>query len=64
MMREAYTALSMPVQEAMFVQPFRTRHIFTPAAAATEVCLDEKRENVWYHALRSPYPTIIINEDT
>jgi hypothetical protein len=31
MMREAYTALSVPVLEAMFLQPFRVQHISTPA---------------------------------
>jgi hypothetical protein len=30
-MREAYTALSVPVLEAMFLQSFRVRHISTPA---------------------------------
>ena len=30
-MRETYTALSIPVQEAMFLQPFRMQHISTPA---------------------------------
>ena len=31
-MREKFTALSIPVEEAFFVQPFREQHIFTPAA--------------------------------
>lgn len=31
-MRERFTALSIPVEEAFFLQPFRERHIFTPAA--------------------------------
>ncbi len=31
MMRDAYTALSVPVQEAMFLQPFRVEHLSTPA---------------------------------
>jgi hypothetical protein len=31
-MREKFTALSMPVEEAFFLQSFRERHIFTPAA--------------------------------
>jgi len=30
-MRDNFTALSMPVEEAFFVQPFREQHIFTPA---------------------------------
>jgi len=33
MMREAYTALCVPVLEAMFLQPFRMQHISTPAAS-------------------------------
>ena len=31
-MREKFTALSIPVEEAFFLQPFRERHISTPAA--------------------------------
>ena len=31
-MREKFTALSIPVPEAFFLQPFRERHIATPAA--------------------------------
>lgn len=31
-MRQSYTTLAVPVHEAMFIQPFRTRHIVTPAA--------------------------------
>ncbi|MBN1316474.1 MAG: 2'-5' RNA ligase family protein [Anaerolineales bacterium] len=31
MMRETYTALCVPVQEAMFLQPFRVRHVSAPA---------------------------------
>ena len=31
-MRERFTALSIPVYEAFFVQPFREQHILTPAA--------------------------------
>ena len=31
-MREKFTALSIPVEEAFFLQSFRERHIFTPAA--------------------------------
>ncbi|MFZ5878071.1 MAG: 2'-5' RNA ligase family protein [Chloroflexota bacterium] len=31
-MRDQFTALSIPVEEAFFLQPFRERHISTPAA--------------------------------
>lgn len=31
-MREKFTALSIPVEEAYFLQPFREQHISTPAA--------------------------------
>lgn len=31
-MREQFTALSIPVEDAFFLQPFRERHISTPAA--------------------------------
>ncbi len=31
-MRDKFTALSIPVEEAYFLQPFRERHISTPAA--------------------------------
>jgi len=31
-MRERFTALSIPVEEAYFLQPFRERYILTPAA--------------------------------
>ena len=31
-MREKFTALSILVEEAFFLQPFREQHIFTPAA--------------------------------
>ncbi len=31
-MKEKFTALSMPVKEAFFLQLFREQHIFTPAA--------------------------------
>ena len=31
-MRERFTALSIPVEEAYFLQPFREQHILTPAA--------------------------------
>jgi 2'-5' RNA ligase len=31
-MREKFTALSIPIEEAFFLQQFRERHIFTPAA--------------------------------
>ena len=31
-MRDQFTALSVPVEAAYFLQPFRERHITTPAA--------------------------------
>ncbi len=31
-MKDKFTALSMPIDEVLFVQPFREQHIFTPAA--------------------------------
>jgi len=31
-MREKFTALSIPIEEAYFLQPFREQHISTPAA--------------------------------